>query len=78
MPSAANFIAVEVPVGADAAYEALLESGVIVRSGDGLGMPGRLRVSIGTPAENARLRRGARTLLAQWRAAPAGVAGAAT
>lgn len=77
-PSAANFIAVEVPVAADAAYEALLETGVIVRSGDGLGMPGRLRVSIGTPAENRAFVAALETLLAGWRAAPAGVAGAVT
>jgi len=36
-PTAANFIAVEVDVEADAAYQALLERGIIVRSGDGLG-----------------------------------------
>ncbi len=76
--SAANFIAVEVPVGADEAYEALLERGVIVRSGDGLGMPGRLRVTIGTPAENRAFVAALETLLAEWRSAPASIAGAAT
>jgi histidinol-phosphate aminotransferase len=77
-PSAANFIAVEVPVAADAAYQALLEVGVIVRSGDGLGMPGRLRVSIGTPEENRAFIAAFEALLAGWRAAATGVAGAAT
>jgi histidinol-phosphate aminotransferase len=70
-PSAANFIAVEVPVRADAAYAALLERGVIVRSGDGLGMPGRLRVSIGTPAENAAFLATLEELLPQWHLEPA-------
>jgi len=77
-PSAANFIAVEVPVAADTAYQALLEMGVIVRSGDGLGMPGRLRVSVGTPDENRAFIAAFQELLAGWRAAATRVAGAAT
>ncbi len=52
-PSAANFLAVAVPGSAGAAYEALLARGVITRSGDALGMPGRLRITIGTPEDNA-------------------------
>jgi histidinol-phosphate aminotransferase len=51
-PTAANFVAVEAPIGATAAYEALLARGVIVRSGDGLGLPGYVRVSVGTPPQN--------------------------
>ncbi len=66
-PTAANFIAVEVEVEADAAYQALLERGIIVRSGDGLGMPGRLRISIGTPDENAAFIRELEALVAGWR-----------
>jgi histidinol-phosphate aminotransferase len=69
-PTAANFIAVEVPVEADAAYEALLERGIIVRSGDGLGMPRRLRVSIGTPQDNADFIEVFESLLKDWRAQP--------
>ena len=53
-PTAANFVAVQVPTAAARAYDELLERGVIVRSGAGLGMPDRLRVTIGTPEENAR------------------------
>ena len=68
-PTAANFIAVEVPSEAEAAYRALLECGVIVRSGAGLGMPRRLRVSIGTPEENAAFVAALETLLPRWRAA---------
>ena len=70
-PSAANFIAVEVPTQADTAYGALLERGVIVRSGDGLSMPGRLRVTIGTPEENDAFLAALEALLPQWRLAPA-------
>lgn len=51
-PSEANFVAVAVPMTATEAYTELLQRGVIVRSGDGLRMPGYLRITIGTPAEN--------------------------
>jgi histidinol-phosphate aminotransferase len=67
-PTAANFIAVATPVSATAAYEALLERGVIVRSGDGLGMPGYLRVSVGTPEQNDAFLTAYGELLAGWRA----------
>ncbi len=69
-PSATNFVAVAMPVSGDAAYEALLERGVIVRSGDGLGMPNRLRVTIGTREDNAAFLAALDELLAAWRAAP--------
>jgi histidinol-phosphate aminotransferase len=69
-PSAANFIAVEVPVSAGVAYRALLARGVIVRSGDGLGMPNRLRVTVGTEAENAAFLAGLGSLVDTWRNAP--------
>jgi histidinol-phosphate aminotransferase len=70
-PSASNFIAVEVPVAADTAYHALLERGIIVRSGDGLGMPNRLRVSIGTPQQNRAFVDAFAELLGVWRHEPA-------
>ena len=70
-PTAANFVAVEVPIEAEAAYLALLERGVIVRSGDGLGMPRRLRVTIGTEAENAAFIAELEALLPAWRASGA-------
>jgi histidinol-phosphate aminotransferase len=66
-PSAANFLAVEVPVAANVAYRALLERGVIVRSGDGLGMPRRLRVTIGTQEENAAFLAALGELVPVWR-----------
>jgi histidinol-phosphate aminotransferase len=52
-PTAANFISVAVPGTAGEAYEALLARGIVTRSGDALGMPGRLRITIGTPQQNA-------------------------
>jgi len=72
--SAANFIAVEIPVAADVAYEALLARGVIVRSGAGLGMPRRLRVTIGTEAENAVFLAELEALLPLWRGTAAAAA----
>lgn len=69
-PTAANFLAVEVPVAANVAYRALLERGVIVRSGDGLGMPGRLRVTVGTHSENAAFLAALGDLVPVWRTAP--------
>ena len=54
-PTAANFVAVAVPGTATEAYEAMLQRGIVTRSGDALGMPGRLRITIGTPEQNALL-----------------------
>ena len=62
-PSAANFIAVAVPGTATEAYEALLQRGIVTRSGDALGMPGRLRITIGTPEQNALVVEALGTLL---------------
>src|ERR1700694_2207681 len=70
-PSAANFIAVRVPIGAEEAYEALLARGIVVRSGDGLSLPNHLRITIGTAAENAVLIAALEALVAQWRTEPA-------
>lgn len=54
IPSAGNFIAVQVPGDSLMFYEALLRQGVIVRPIALYGMPHHLRVSIGLPAENQR------------------------
>ena len=54
IPSAGNFVAVEVGDNATAVFEGLLEQGVIVRPVAGYGMPRHLRVSIGLPEENER------------------------
>jgi histidinol-phosphate aminotransferase len=65
----ANFYALQVPVTATRAYDDLLARGIIVRSGDSLAMPGRLRITIGSPEENALLIEAVGDLLAQWSAA---------
>ena len=54
IPSAGNFVAVDVGERAQAVYEALLARGVIVRPVAGYGMPNHLRVSVGLPEENER------------------------
>ncbi len=53
MPSAANFICVEVG-DAKTIYERLLRHGVIVRPVESYGLPRHLRVTVGTPDENLR------------------------
>jgi histidinol-phosphate aminotransferase len=53
VPSWANFLLIDVGDGARV-YEALLRLGVIVRPMDVYGLPHHLRVTVGTPAENAR------------------------
>jgi len=65
-PTAANFLAVRVPVSATQAYEALLERGVVVRSGDGLGLPGFLRITVGTQRENETLVEALDALVPAW------------
>jgi histidinol-phosphate aminotransferase len=67
-PTSANFVALEVPSQASVAYDDLLSKGIIVRSGDGLSMPGRIRVTIGTPEENRAFIAALEPLLAKWRA----------
>jgi histidinol-phosphate aminotransferase len=56
-PSQANFVWVGTPVPAAAAYEALRARGVLVRSFHASGgrLANRLRITIGTPAENDAL-----------------------
>ncbi len=54
-PTAANFFAVTVPTTAGDPYEEMLRRGVVTRSGAALGIPGRLRITIGTPDDNAVL-----------------------
>jgi len=54
IPSAGNFVAVQVPGDAESLYQALLHRGVIVRPIGLYGLPNHLRVSIGLPEENRR------------------------
>jgi histidinol-phosphate aminotransferase len=67
-PTAANFFAVAVPVSAATAYEALLERGIVVRSGDGLGLPRYLRITVGRKSENNALIAALEALVAGWAA----------
>jgi histidinol-phosphate aminotransferase len=53
LPSHGNFILIEVG-DAQAVYQSLLRQGVIVRPVANYGLPAWLRVTVGTPAENAR------------------------
>ena len=53
VPSVANFILVEVGDG-DLVFKEMLKQGVIVRAMSGYKLPGWVRISIGTPAENQR------------------------
>lgn len=55
LPSAANFVLVDVGTGAGPVNEALLRAGVIVRPVSNYGLPEHLRITIGTPAQNDRL-----------------------
>ena len=53
VPSVANFILVNVGDG-DRVFKDMLRQGVIVRAMRGYKLPGWVRISIGTPAQNAR------------------------
>lgn len=72
IPSAGNFIAVDVGDNAAAVNQSLLEQGVIVRPIAGYGMPRHLRVSIGLPEENARFIESLERALALHPAVPSG------
>ena len=52
-PAVANFVYVEVGEDARPLFEALLREGAIVRPLAGFGAPGALRITVGTPEENA-------------------------
>jgi histidinol-phosphate aminotransferase len=66
-PCAANFVSIEVPVAADRAYDELLRRGIVTRSGDKLGMPCRLRITIGTPEQNDAVIAALGELIPMWR-----------
>ncbi|MGZ4107003.1 MAG: histidinol-phosphate transaminase [Tumebacillaceae bacterium] len=54
VPSQANFLIFNTGLDDKELFQALLREGVIVRSGTALGVPGYLRISIGTESENAK------------------------
>ena len=55
-PAVANFVFAEVGEDARPLFERLLQEGVIVRPTGGFGAPGGIRVTVGTPEENAYFR----------------------
>lgn len=54
LPSAGNFLCVNMGRPGREVFVALLKRGVIARPVDNYGLPRYLRISIGTEAENAR------------------------
>ena len=52
-PAVANFLFVEVGDDAPALFDALLRQGAVVRPMGAFGAPGALRITVGTPDENA-------------------------
>ncbi|HXV02841.1 MAG TPA: aminotransferase class I/II-fold pyridoxal phosphate-dependent enzyme, partial [Gaiellaceae bacterium] len=52
-PAVANFVFAEVGEDSRPLFEQLLREGVIVRPTGGFGAPGGIRVTVGTPEENA-------------------------
>ena len=64
IPSAGNFIAIDMGQPAAPIYEALLRQGVIVRPVANYGMPQYLRITLGTEQENARFFAALATVLA--------------
>jgi histidinol-phosphate aminotransferase len=63
VPTRANFILVEMP-DATRVYQELLRQGVIVRPMASFGLERALRITVGTPEENAKLIQSLRTVLA--------------
>lgn len=55
LPSEANFILCETGAAADVLCRALLERGILVRSGRPFGLPESVRISVGTPEQNDEL-----------------------
>jgi histidinol-phosphate aminotransferase len=51
-PSQGNFVLLEVKADSDIVFEGLMKTGFIIRSGNALGTPGYIRVTIGTTQQN--------------------------
>jgi histidinol-phosphate aminotransferase len=54
-PSEGNFILIDFKRDADEVFQALLQKGFIVRSGNALGFPTSLRITVGTEQQNAEI-----------------------
>lgn len=64
VPTYANFVCIDLGRPAEPVFQALLQKGIITRSGHVLGMPAHLRVSLGTDAEMAAFEAAFRKVLA--------------
>lgn len=53
-PSQTNFILFEVKTDSDVIFQEMMKRGFIIRSGNALGTPGFIRVSIGTEEQNRK------------------------
>ena len=51
-PSEGNFILIDFNRDSDEVFQALLEKGYIVRSGNALGFPTHLRITVGSEIQN--------------------------
>ena len=51
-PTQGNFVLLEVKADADLVFDGLMKKGFIIRSGNALGTPGYIRVTIGTTQQN--------------------------
>lgn len=67
-PSETNFLLVETGIPGDVVFQAFLENGFILRSGEALGYPTAIRISIGNEAENDAFIEKAPEILDQLRA----------
>jgi histidinol-phosphate aminotransferase len=67
-PAVANFVFAEVGEDSRPLFEQLLREGVIVRPTGGFGAPGAIRVTVGTPEENAFFADALNRVLAQTQA----------
>lgn len=54
-PSETNFVLFEVKADSQVVFEELMKRGFIIRSGAALGIPGYIRVTVGTEAQNTKL-----------------------
>ena len=54
-PSQANFILIDFGTSGDEVFQFLIERGFIVRSGNALGFPTAVRVTVGSKEENSEL-----------------------
>jgi histidinol-phosphate aminotransferase len=66
-PAVANFVFAEVGDDSRPLFEQLLQEGVIVRPTAGFGAPGGVRVTVGTPQENAYFRKALERVLSPAR-----------